>query len=184
MPKKYEKTRRKKRIFLLFEKLQYDNFIKTQTILQDMKIKFRTFLFFAHFYFYKTTFTKDLRRNLEISNSTILKLKKRIEDKIIENNKKETRLSGENVTVEIDESLIASVKYGRGYFPKQTWVFGIVERVSGRCYIQVVSDRSRYTLEKIIKNIVVDDTLIISDGAKAYDKLSELGVSTLECNSQ
>ncbi|KAG0437257.1 hypothetical protein DMUE_3795, partial [Dictyocoela muelleri] len=45
-------------------------------------------------------------------------------------------------------------------------------------YIQVVPDRSRDTLEKIIKNIVVDATLIISDGAKAYDKL-ELGYQHL-----
>ncbi|KAG0435305.1 hypothetical protein DMUE_4782 [Dictyocoela muelleri] len=114
--------------------------------MQNMKISYKKFILFSYIYFYKETLTKALMRNLKISNSQINTLKK-IKDKIIKFSKNEFTFGRDYVTVEIDESLIASVKYGKGRYPKQTWVFGVVERESGKCYIKVVPDRSRKTLE-------------------------------------
>jgi hypothetical protein len=44
-------------------------------------------------------------------------------------NKKEIRLGGENLTVQIDESLFAKVKHliGKDLARKQVWVFGMVD---------------------------------------------------------
>ncbi|KAG0442619.1 hypothetical protein DMUE_0136 [Dictyocoela muelleri] len=149
--------------------------IRHNTILQNTKVGYRTFIYFCYLLFYQETVTTKLIRNLKISRTLILKLKKLIEIKIIAHNSTMNMLGGDKIVVEVDESLIASSKYGRGYFPDQTWIFGVVERESGKCYIQVVPDRKRATLEKVIKNIVVDATIIMSDGAKAYDNLSNLG---------
>ncbi|KAG0431446.1 hypothetical protein DMUE_5560 [Dictyocoela muelleri] len=121
-------------------------------------------------------------RNLKISTSLINTLKNRIEDKIMKFSKNELTLGGDYVTVEIDESLIASAKYGKERYPKQIWVLGVVERESGKCYIQVVPDRSRKTLEAIIKNIVLPATIIISDKANAYDNLSNIGFKHYNVN--
>ncbi|KAG0422466.1 hypothetical protein DMUE_6208, partial [Dictyocoela muelleri] len=149
------------------------------TILQDMRVKYKTFIMFCYYFFCKETLTKSLMKNLKISRKTILELKKRIEQKIILFNKKMAKLGGEDKVVEADESLIASAKYGYGYFPKQTWVFGVVERESGKCHIKVVPDRKRKTLEDILKSIVVPATLIVTDQAKSYNKLSDIGFKHL-----
>ncbi|KAG0427267.1 hypothetical protein DMUE_5915 [Dictyocoela muelleri] len=148
---------------------------KHNTILQDMRIKYKTFILFCYYFFYRETMTKGLMRNLNISRKTIMELKKRIENKIILFNKKMTKLGGDQKVVEADESLIATAKYGYGYFPEQTWVFGVVERESGKCCIKVVPDRKRKTLEEILKAIVVSSTLIVTDQANAYNKLSDIG---------
>ncbi|KAG0427006.1 hypothetical protein DMUE_5932 [Dictyocoela muelleri] len=155
-------------------------YIKHNTIMQNMKISNRKFILLSYLYFYKKTLTKALMRNLKISTSLINTLKTRIEDKIIKFSKNDLTLNGDYVTVKIDESLIAYAKYFKERFPKQTWVFGVVERESGKCYIQVVPDRSRKTLEAIIKKIVHTATIIISDKAKAYDNCSIiLGLSII-----
>ncbi|KAG0424852.1 hypothetical protein DMUE_6071 [Dictyocoela muelleri] len=149
--------------------------IRHHTIIQNLKIEYKKLIFFCYFYFYRETITKNLLRNLGISRNTIVELKKRIENRIIHYNKFESKLGGKEVIVEADESLMASSKYGYGYFPKQVWVFGVVERGTGRCYIQVVNDRKRKTLENIISKIVEESTIIVTDQAKAYNKLSDIG---------
>ncbi|KAG0436429.1 hypothetical protein DMUE_4231 [Dictyocoela muelleri] len=108
--------------------------------MQNMKISYKKFILFSYFYFYKETLTKVLMRNFKISSSLINTLKNRIEDKIIKFSENELTLGGDYVTVEIDESLIASAKCGKERYRKQTWVFGVVERKSGKWYIQVVPD--------------------------------------------
>ncbi|KAG0438418.1 hypothetical protein DMUE_3102 [Dictyocoela muelleri] len=96
------------------------------SILQNLRIEYNKFILFCYLYFYRETVTSNLLRNLKISRTTIIELKKRIEAKIIYFNKSEPKLGGENSMVDSDESLIASSKYGYGYFPEQTWVFGVV----------------------------------------------------------
>ncbi|KAG0435249.1 hypothetical protein DMUE_4813 [Dictyocoela muelleri] len=88
---------------------------------------------------------------------------------------KKNEIGGIGSIVEIDESLIASAKYAEGRFPDQTWVFGIIERDSGKCYIRVVEDRKRSTLEKNIKENVHESTIVCTDQAKMYRSLDEIG---------
>ncbi|KAG0423628.1 hypothetical protein DMUE_6135 [Dictyocoela muelleri] len=87
--------------------------IKHNTIMQNIKISYKKFILCSYFYFYKETLTKALMRNLKISNSLINTLKNRIEYKIIKYSKNELTLGGDYVTVEIDESLIASANMAR-----------------------------------------------------------------------
>ncbi|KAG0437006.1 hypothetical protein DMUE_3928 [Dictyocoela muelleri] len=61
---------------------------KHNTIMQGIKINYKDFIIIAYFYFYKETVTKAIMRNLNFSSTLIVKLKKRIEEKIIIHNKK------------------------------------------------------------------------------------------------
>lgn len=62
-------------------------------------------------------------------------------------NKKEIKLSGDGKIVEIDESQYAKTKYNRGsdLKRKQVWVYGLVDRKNGNCFMQVLPDRAAAT---------------------------------------
>jgi len=55
------------------------------------------------------------------------------------------------------------------------WVFGAVERVSGKCFLTAVPDRSAATLESRILQHILPGTHIISDGWAAHCNLKDIG---------
>ncbi|KAG0422376.1 hypothetical protein DMUE_6216, partial [Dictyocoela muelleri] len=85
------------------------------------------------------------------------------------------KLGGIGSIVEVDESLMTSAKYGNWRYPEQTWVFGIVERGTGKCYLKFMPHRKKATLEKIISEIVTESTILCTDQAKVYGSLDEIG---------
>lgn len=84
---------------------------------------------------------------------------------------------GTNGEVEVDESYFgpkrAKGKRGRGASDK-TIVFGLLKR-KGKVYTQIVPNASKATLQAIIRGKVDIDSIIHSDGWKAYDGLVDLG---------
>ncbi|KZS19983.1 Uncharacterized protein APZ42_013450 [Daphnia magna] len=62
-------------------------------------------------------------------------------------------------------------KYDRGKRVDGVWVFGGVEKETGKCFLIVVKDRSATTLLEVIKDWIIAGSTIISDCWKAYDKL-------------
>ena len=66
-------------------------------------------------------------------------------------------------------------KYHVGQVGPQHWIFGGVERESGKCILVPVPDRSRATLISLIERWILPGTCIISDGWQAYNDLSEIG---------
>ena len=86
----------------------------------------------------------------------------------------------DGVIVEIDESVIVKRKYDRGRVLRTQWMFGAVERRGsgfGRCFVVLVENRSEETLLDIICRKIHPGSRIISDGWRAYRKLTELGFS-------
>jgi hypothetical protein len=55
-----------------------------------------------------------------------------------------------NKTVEIDERKFGRRKYHRGHAVKGKWVFGGVERKSGRTFLVTIPDRTAGTLITVI----------------------------------
>lgn len=84
-------------------------------------------------------------------------------------------MNGEPTIVEIDETKYFHRKYHRGLWTEGHWVFGGVERMSGRCFMTLVPDRSAATLETIILQHLLPGTHIISDGWRAYRNLDHIG---------
>lgn len=62
-------------------------------------------------------------------------------------------------------------KYHRGRFRTQQWVFGIVERGSSKSKFFIVPDRTKETLEPLIREYILPGTHIISDMWASYSFL-------------
>jgi len=73
------------------------------------------------------------------------------------------KLGGPNKTVEIHKSKFGRRKYHRGHPVKCQWVFGGVERESGRTFLVPVPDRTDDTLVATIRDWIEPGTTVISD---------------------
>ena len=79
-----------------------------------------------------------------------------------------------NVTVHCDESFVGGKhKYNRGRIPRvQTrWIFGIIDNLNHKCYIEFVQKRDVNTIIPIITRHVANGCTINTDGAKVYKHL-------------
>eukprot|EP00094_Tigriopus_californicus_P002095 TCALIF_02019-PA protein Name:"Protein of unknown function" AED:0.05 eAED:0.12 QI:0/0/0/0.5/1/1/2/0/136 len=76
--------------------------------------------------------------------------------------------------VEIDETVIAKAKYNRGRWPQTRWIFGGVERRSGRCFMVEVPNRTRDTLEEAIVEHILPGTHIMYDGWASYAHIDQI----------
>jgi len=85
------------------------------------------------------------------------------------------KIGGPNKIVEIDESKIGRRKYNRGYPVQGQWVFGGVERGSGRTFLVPVPDRTADTLTALVREWVEPGTTVISDCWGAYRDLDSQG---------
>jgi len=85
------------------------------------------------------------------------------------------KLGDPNKIVEVDESKFGRRKYHRGHPLKSQWVFGGVERESGRTFLVPVPDRTTDTLVAIIRDWIEPGTTAISDCWGAYRNLESQG---------
>jgi transposase-like protein len=92
------------------------------------------------------------------------------------------KICGPNKIVEIDESKIGRRKYSRGHPVQGQWVFGGVERGSGRTFLVHVPDRTANTLTSIIREWIEPGTTVISDCWGASRDLDSLGYTHLTVN--
>ena len=71
---------------------------------------------------------------------------------------------------------MAKVKHHRGkdLLRTQVWLFGIISRIDDRCYIEIVPDRTGFTLCCIIYDHVAPETVIYSDSWSAYSKIKDM----------
>ena len=84
--------------------------------------------------------------------------------------------------VEIDESKFGRRKYNKGHRVEGQWVFGGVERGSGKMFLVPVEVRNAETLVGIIKQWIKPGTTIMSDCWKAHDNLGEGWYQHLKVN--
>jgi hypothetical protein len=85
------------------------------------------------------------------------------------------KIGGPNKIVEFDESKYGRRKYHRGHPVKGQWVFGGVERGSGRAFLVPVPDRTAETLTALVHAWVELGTTVISDCWGAYHDLGSHG---------
>jgi transposase-like protein len=92
------------------------------------------------------------------------------------------KIGGPNKTVKIDESKFGKRKYHRGHPVKGQWVFGGVERETGKTFLVPVKDRTSDTLMAITRDWVEPSTTVISDCWGAYRGLGSQGYMNLTVN--
>ena len=85
-------------------------------------------------------------------------------------------VGGEGKIVEIDESLYVKVKHwkGKDMRKEQVWVFGMLDRKTGKIYFELVKKRDADTLLKIIYDHVLPGTQLHSDCWKSYERIKDL----------
>lgn len=81
---------------------------------------------------------------------------------------------GQPLIVEIDESKFFHRKYRRGLWRPGHWVFGAVERISGKVALIEVPDRTRATLTPIIQEWILPGTIIMSDDWASYAAIDQI----------
>ena len=68
---------------------------------------------------------------------------------------------------------------GKDLSRPQIWVFGMRERNSGKCYFEIVDDRERPTLLKIIYQHVRPESIIFSDNWSSYLDIARLNFQVI-----
>ena len=126
-------------------------------------------------YFSEDLNAKQISKFTKLNINTINTILKKIRKRIFEECEKESPFFGGEV--EVDESFFGPKrvrgKRGRGA-GKKIPVFGLLKR-GGKVYTQIVSNCSRATLQGIIRGKVSLNSIIHSDGWKAYNGLVDLG---------
>lgn len=78
------------------------------------------------------------------------------------------------IVVEIDEMKYFHRKYHRGQWRDGHWVFGRIERESGKCFLVEVPDRRAATLQALIEEHILPGSHIVSDGWAAYANIRHI----------
>ena len=90
-------------------------------------------------------------------------------------NNEDTIIGGPGIEVQLDESKFGRRKYEKGHRVEGVWVFGGVENtVERKVFLKVVQDRTKETLEAIIKRHVKAGSIIVTDGWKGYFGVGEM----------
>ena len=94
------------------------------------------------------------------------------------------KIGGKDFILEGDESMFGKLKYGRGYGIKRrrAWVFGMICRKTGKLFVYVCPKdkegkykRTKAALLPIILANVKPETMLYTDGWRAYRKLKNMG---------
>ena len=123
--------------------------------------------------------------SLGISNSTVVDWKRFCSEVVAVWYENQESVGGDQVIVEIDETLFVKRKYNRGRIFKEVWLFGGIERTSKRAFIVALDgddDRSAAGLLPIIKKFIKPGSIIVSDKWKAYSNLNREGYTHWSVN--
>ena len=91
-------------------------------------------------------------------------------------------IGGPGIVVEIDESKFTKRKYNVGRSMRDGWVFGGIERESGKLFFRFVDDRTEATLSEIIKARIRPGSIINCDRFRSYWNLERLGYTVMRVN--
>ncbi|EJW05224.1 hypothetical protein EDEG_00689, partial [Edhazardia aedis USNM 41457] len=111
-------------------------------------------------------------------------IKKKLNKKLsLEFYKRNDKIGGNNIVVEIDESKFEKRKYHRGHRLDSVWVFGAVERTDQRkIFLIPVEFRNQYHLIPILQRYIHSESIIYSDCWEAYNNLNKIFKEHLTVN--
>ena len=125
-----------------------------------------------------------LMREYDLSSQTVVSWYSFIREVSIDHLFKSSadKLGGSGKIVEIDEAKFGHRKYNRSRVVDGQWVFGRIERGTGKSFFVPVDTRDADTLLRIIRERIEPGTTIVSDCWKAYRSLEEAGFEHLTVN--
>lgn len=157
--------------------------IRANSFFQKSKVPLITWLHVIYLWSVEES-NKRIMEMTELSHTTVVKmlaaLRSVCSNKLVAN---PITLGGQGRTVETDKSLFGhKQKYHRGRVAKAPWVFGMIERGSGRVVFFRVPNRQRPTIYPIIQRHVLPGTTIYSDDFSTYRTLNQHGFIHLTVN--
>lgn len=148
--------------------------IRTESIFMESKLPIKTCIKLIN-EFFKHESIDEIRGIYGISSrTTIVNLFKKIRT-IIKNymDDNQPQLGGENIIVQADETLLFKQKHHVGRLPKQHWVVGMLDTFTNDVLIKCVERRTRDGIQTAFQDFVNEDTILHTDGWKAYIKIFE-----------
>lgn len=115
--------------------------------------------------------TDDIMQQYNFSSSTMCDWRNFVNERIVEymESKCNTeKICGEGCIVQVDESKFGKRKYHKGRKVDGQWVFGDIERGTGRMFLVPVEDRKKPTLHRYICQYIEKGSTIYSDCWKCY----------------
>ena len=156
------------------------------TFLEKTKLASWQVLHFTNAWLDKSFSQDHVMTNLGISNSTVVDWNRFCFEVVAVWYENQESVGGDQVIVEIDETLFVKRKYNRGRILKEVWLFGGIERTSKRAFIVALDgdddDRSAAGLLPIIKKFIKPGSIIVSDKWKAYSNLNREGYTHWSVN--
>jgi transposase-like protein len=150
--------------------------LRNGTWLQNTHMSFTTVCMFIYAWAFEMTTFEFCKRELNIgSNETIVDWNHYLREVCAETLlKSPIKIGGDNLHVEIDESLFVRRKHNVGRSVSQQWVFGGYCRETRESFIYSIPDRTASTLIPIIADSVLPNSTIISDSWKAYTDIRNI----------
>ena len=150
---------------------------RSNTIFHQSRMEIRVLLSILYFWCIEISITKaSLILNVPLATISEWYQKMREKAEIFLSAKSDGKLGGKGYIVEIDEALISRRKFNRGRIQQsQIWIFGgTVRGKSDECFIEIVPNKTRETLLEILKRRLHPETIVSTDGWKAYENLPTL----------
>ena len=157
------------------------------TFLQEIRVPAWKILLFVSAFHEKRFCLTDVCYKLHISTRTAVNWSSFCGEVCMHWLQQQQPISGECIEVEIDETAISRRKYNRGRLLKTVWLFGGIERKSGKKFIvPLITDtsegeepeivpRTSEVLLGYIKQFIKPGSIIYSDCWKAYDSIPNVG---------
>lgn len=166
-----------------FKYCKSKNYKWANTIFQNLKISKSKCLQLLELWMNNEK-SKTISYNLNINKKTVSNVLKKLENILVPSYySKCSKIGGNNIVVEIDESKFGKRKYHRGHKVEGTWIFGMVERSDKRkIHLVVVENRNSTTLTKILVENVEKNSIIYSDSWKGYKNLKNHFLDHLKVN--
>ncbi|PIO56247.1 hypothetical protein TELCIR_22354 [Teladorsagia circumcincta] len=133
---------------------------------------------FALSYFWLRDMGKvnDKEYELNVGHTSVIQWEQFFRDVCVEHFRRNPPIiGGFGCEVEIDETLVTKRKYNRGrWVRRHQWLFGGIERGSGRAFLRLVRRRDASTLLRLIMKYIRPGTTILSDCWRAYSQIAAL----------
>ena len=146
------------------------------TFLEKSHIQPWQVLMFCVFWLKKTYKQREAEENIEIAPKTCVDWRSHCSEVTLDWFNHQQPIGGDNIVVEIDETLMVKRRQNTGSIVKEIWLFGGIERVSKKRFIVPLQDkddkavpRNREALFPIIEKYIRPGSIIVSDCWKAYD---------------
>ncbi|XP_035231364.1 uncharacterized protein LOC118203209 [Stegodyphus dumicola] len=127
-------------------------------------------IFFLTWELIKGTASSNIEEDFGFSSTTLADWRQFVNEQVLDYVElMSNKIGGVGKVVEVDESKFGKRKYNKGHYVEGQWVFGGVERDSGKVVLVAVHERSQETLIALIKQWIEPGTTIISDCWKGYN---------------